>query len=145
MGIYCSGGGPFHGAESFRNRLLQHWYPAGHKSFQQNCSRLGFSLHRILTGLCSNMDFPQGHSLLQVSTCSNTEQSSRGDLCSTVDLHRLQGNSCLATVFTTGCRGTCAILSPFSLTLVSEELFLSHILAPLFGCNCAHLGFFFSF
>lgn len=59
------------------------------------------------------------------------------NLCSTMDLHRLKGHSCLTTVCTMGCREISAPLPgapdppPSPATLVSARLFLSHILIPL--------------
>jgi len=49
---------------------------------------------------------------------------------------------CLTVVFSTGCRGISAPVPgappppSSSLTLVSAELFLSHILTPFFDCSC---------
>ena len=74
------------------------------------------------------MGFPRGHSLLGASTCSGMGSSLPGlqvDICSTVDLHGLQGDS----------------LGPSSLTLVSAGLFLSHVLTPPFWL-LFHSGFF---
>jgi len=48
--------------------------PWGHKCCSQTCSSMGSSLStepKVLPGACSSMDFPQGHSLLQASTCSS--------------------------------------------------------------------------
>jgi len=48
-----------------------------------------------------------------------------------------RGTACLITVFSTGCRGISALVPgapphpPSSLTLMSEELFLSRFLTPL--------------
>jgi len=58
-------------------------------------------------------------------------------ICSTVDLHGLWGTACLTMVFSTGCREISALVPgappppPSALTLVSAELFLSHILTHL--------------
>jgi len=38
--------GPFHGVQSFRNRLLHLGSPWGHQPCQQTCSSMGSSLHR---------------------------------------------------------------------------------------------------
>ena len=59
------------------------------------------------------------------------------DICSTINLHRLQGTACPTMVFTTGCWAISAQVPgappplPSPLTLVSAGLFLSHILTPL--------------
>ena len=51
-----------------------------------------------------------------------------------------RGTACLTVVFIVGCKGISAPAPgappppPSSLTLVSAELFLVHILTPLFGC-----------
>ena len=53
-----------------------------------------------------------------------------------------RATACLIMIFTTGCRGISAPAPgappppPSSLTLVSAELFLSHILTPLSSCCC---------
>jgi len=53
-----------------------------------------------------------------------------------------RGTACLTMVFTMGCRRIYALASGApppslsSLTLVSVELFLSHLLSPLSCCNC---------
>jgi len=63
------------------------------------------------------------------------------DISSTMDLHGLRVAAYLTVVFTTGYRGISALVPrapapfPSSLTLVSAELFLSHVLSP--ACCCA--------
>lgn len=78
-------------------------------------------------------------------------QFCRVDVCSTTDLHVLQGHSSLTMVFTTGCRGTSALMpgaldpAPSSVTLLFAELLLSPILTPLFPGYCFHAITSFSF
>lgn len=103
--------------------------PWGPKSWHQTCSSLGSSLHRS-PGPCQQhapaWASHRGHSLLWAPTCSSLRL-----------LNGLQWHSCLTILFTTGCRGIPALVpgappAPYpSLTLVSAELFLPHILTPL--------------
>ena len=75
--------------------------PWGHKSCQQTCFGMGSSLHgstgpQVLPGSCSGVGFPRGHSVLRASTCSGVGSSLHGlqvDICSTVELHGLPGDS----------------------------------------------------
>lgn len=59
-----------------------------------------------------------------------------------------KGTTYFITVFTTGCRGICATAPeappspPFSLTLVSVELFVSCVLPPLSHCCCCAAVFY---
>ncbi|KAK4814103.1 hypothetical protein QYF61_008198 [Mycteria americana] len=93
----CSSVGPFHGVQSFRNRLLQRGSPAGHKSCQQTCSRADPSLHRstgparslLQLGLPTGSQSPLGIHLPQHGFLHGLQV----DICSTVDLHGLQGDS----------------------------------------------------
>ena len=121
--------------------------PWGHKSFQETCSSMGSSLHRS-AGPCQEPAAAQtSHGVTassQASTCSSV-----GLLCGLqVDLcihgssiHGLQGHSCFTMVCTMGCRGIPAPapgappVPPSALTLVSAELFLSHILILLFSAH----------
>jgi len=121
----------------------------GHKSCQQICSSVGFSLHGstgpaktlLQCRLSMGSQTPLG-----ISTCSTlgssmdcrwisappwTSMGCRGTVC-------LNRTACLIMVFTTGCMGISALVPgappppPSSLTLVSAKSFLSHILIPLF-------------
>ena len=64
------------------------------------------------------------------------------DVCSTIHLHGLQGDSLPHHGLPHGLQGNLCSAAwstsspPSSLTLVSAELLLSHILTPLSGCNC---------
>jgi len=125
--------------------------PWGHKSCQQTCSSMGSSLSmgpQVLAGAGSRMGSPWGRSFLRASTCSGVGSSmgcrwrSAPPWAST----GFRGTVCLAMVFSTGCRGISAPAPgalphpPSSMTSVSAELFLSHILTPFSPCNC--WGFF---
>jgi len=114
--------------------------PQGHKPCQQTCSSVGSSLHGS-TG--------SGRSLLQHGAPHRVTASFRQpsalawgpfhgpqvEICSTVDLHELQGTACLIMGCPRGCRGMYVSVPgappppPSALTLVSAELF-SHILIP---------------
>ena len=59
---------------------------------------------QVLAGACSSTGSPQGHSLLQASTCSGVgslPQAIGGDLLH----HGCRGTTCLTTVFITSCKG----------------------------------------
>jgi len=57
--------GHFHWVQSFRNRLLQHLYPAGEDKPAEMWALLSMG-SQILLGACSSTGSPQGHSLLWV-------------------------------------------------------------------------------
>jgi len=64
---------PSHRVQSFRNRLLQHGSPRGHKPCQQTCSSVGSSLNGSASPGRSLLQhgLPTGSQLLQASTCSS--------------------------------------------------------------------------
>jgi len=104
-----------------------------HKSCQETCSSMGSSLSigpQVLPEACSSVGSPQGHSLFWASTCSG--------VVSSTDCRWISAPPWTSM----GCRGTSALTPetppplPSSLTLVSTELFLSHILTPLSGYKC---------
>ena len=121
--------------------------PQGHKSCQQTCSNVGSSLHGA-TGPARSLlqrGLPTGSQPpLDTSFCSGVGSSTGCRWISAPPWTSMgcKGTACLTMVFTTGCRGISAPAPgappppPSSLTLVSAELFLSHILSPLSGCNC---------
>lgn len=93
--------------------------------------------HRLLSQLfllrdSSSMGFPQAHSLLQASSCSNMRSSTGCRWISAQLPHHLMV-----------CRGISvpapgsAPAPPSSLTLLYAELFLSRILTPISSCNCS--------
>ncbi|KAK4820738.1 hypothetical protein QYF61_004419 [Mycteria americana] len=93
----CSSVGPFQGVQSFRNRLLRVGPPRSHKSCQQTCSSVGSSLHGatgparslLQHGLPTGSQPPSGIHLLQHGVLHGMQV----DICSTMDLHGLQGDS----------------------------------------------------
>jgi len=136
----CPSMGPSPRVQSFRNRLLQHGSPWGHQPCQQTCSGVGSSLPgsagsgRSLP-LSTGSQLPSGIPLLQPWGPFHGLQV---EICSTVDLHGMQGTACLTMVFITSCKGRVSAPTsrappppPSSLTVVSAELFLSHRLTPL--------------
>jgi len=147
----CSSVGPTHGGQSSKNcssmspsHRLQLFTncssvgtPKGHKPYQQTCSSLGSSLHGS-TG--------PGRSLLQrglprgplwASTYSIMASSTGCRWISAPPWTSMgcRGTACLTMIFSTGCPSApvpgAPPLPPSSLTLVSAEQFLSHILPPL--------------
>jgi len=135
----CSSMSPFHRLQSFRNRLLQCGSHTRPQILPANLFQHGLlSLHRS-TGPARSLlqhGLPIGSQpLLGTSTCSNTE-STTSEICSTMDLHMLQGVSLPHHGLHHGlqgnlCSGAWSTSSPSSLTSVSAGLFLSHILTPL--------------
>jgi len=126
--------------------------PQGHKPCQQTCSGVGSFPHRatgparslLQRGLSMGSQPPLGIHLLQHEVLRGMHV----DICSTVDIHGLQGATCLTMVFPMGCRAKISAPAPgapppppSSLTLVPAELFLSHILT-LSCCKMpSHRGF----
>jgi len=158
----CSSVGPCHRVQSFRNRLLQcgsptgsHALPAnllqrgsprGRKPCQETCSSVGSSLHgstspgRILLqhGIPMGSQPPSGIHLLWRGVLHELQV----EICSTMDLHGLQGHSLHHQGLLHGlqgnlCSDTCSTSSPpFALTFASAaELFFSHILTLLSCCK----------
>ena len=113
--INCSSMGPFHGVQSFRNRLLQRGSPAGSQVLPANLLQHGLlSLqgHRPCQELAPvqaihGVTASFGYILLLRREVLHGLQV---DICSTVDLHGLQGTTCITMVFTTGCRGISALV-----------------------------------
>jgi len=140
---------PSHGAQSFRNRLLQRGSSRGHKPCQQTCSGVGSSLHGSAGPGRSLLQRGAPHSLLRAFTCSGVG-SSLGCAWRSAPLWAsmcCRGTACLTRVCSAGCRGICAgawstSCPPFSLTLMSAGLFLSHILTPLSCCTLLLCRFF---
>jgi len=62
---------------------------------------------QVLPGACSNAGSPQGHTLLQASTCSgmgSLPQAAGGDLLHCGPPWAARGTACLTTLFSTGCK-----------------------------------------
>jgi len=138
----CSSVGPSHGVQSFRKRLLQCGSPTGSQILPSNLLQRGLlflhgatdtarSLIRVTTSFRHPpaLVFGTLH-VLQVDICSTMDlHGLQGDnLCYHGLLHRLQGN------LYSGAWSTSS--PPSSLNLVSAGLFLSHISSPLFSCGC---------
>jgi len=150
----CPSVGPFHRVQSFRNRLLQRGSPTGSQALRANLLQRGLLSPRgqrscqepasaqALHGVTASFSHPPAPVLAPLFTgcrwISAPPWTAMG----------CRGTACLTMVFITGCRGISAPEpgapppSPASLTLVSAELFLSHILTPLFCCKCCYAGFF---
>jgi len=120
--------------------------PWGHKPCRQICSSVGSSLpgatgpaktlvqHRLPTGPQRSLDIY----LLECGFLHGLQ----AEICSTLDLCRLKGHSLPhrglhhnLQVKTLCSSAWSTSFSPYSLTLVSTEWFLSHILALLSRCN----------
>jgi len=127
-----------HGSLSWSAVLQKRAAPRGHKSCQQTCSSVGSCLHGstcpgrslLQCWVSTGSQPPWGISLLLCGVLPRLQM----EICSTVDLHGLQGTACLTMVFSAVCRRISAPTPgvppppPSSLTLESAELFLSHIL-----------------
>ena len=122
----CSSVGPFHGVQSFRNRLLQCGSPSRSQVLPANL------LQRRLS---AGSQPPSG-----TSTCSSIGSSLGCRWISAPPWTTMacRETTCLTMILTTGHRGISGPAPgappapPSSLTLVSVELFLSHVLTPLF-------------
>ena len=124
-GTGCSSVG-LRGSQAPPANLLQHGvlFPPVHRSCQQPAS--AWALH--------------GVRLLWTSPCSSVGSSPGCRWISAPPWTSMgcRGTACLTVVFSTGCRGISTPvpgvppLPPSALTLLSAELFLSHIVIPLF-------------
>jgi len=123
----CSNMGPSHGTHSFKYGLLQcGFFPQGQKKGQNICYSVGSSSKSH--GSCQKPAPAQV--LHEVTACLR-------------HIHLLwcgmdcRGTTCITMVFTMDCRGISALLPgalppPPALTLVSAELFVSHLLTLFF-------------
>jgi len=135
--------GPSHGVQSFRNRLLQCGSPHGVTSPASKPALVWVPLStgpQVLAEVCCSVGSPQGHSLLQTSTCF-----SLGSLPRATDGYLLHHGPPWAAGEQPASPWSSQVASeeslllhlehllppPSSLTLVSAELFLSHRLTPL--------------
>jgi len=119
--------------------------PCSHKPCQQNCSSIGSSFHGSTGPARSLLQFrlstrsqpPSGNHLLWCGIHHGLQV----EISSTVDLHGLQGDSLPHCGLDHGLQGKLCSSAwstfppPSALTLVSAELFLSHILTPLSSCK----------
>ena len=120
----CSSMGAFPWEQSFRNRLLQHGSLTRSQVLPANL---------LQHGLPMGSQPPSGIHVFWHGILHRLQM----DLCSTLDLHGLQGHGCL----TMGCRGISALApavpppSHSSLIWVFAEMLLTHVLTSLFGCH----------
>jgi len=117
--------------------------PQGHKFCQQTCSGMGFSLHGatgpgrslLQHGLSMESQPPSGILLLKRKVFHGLQV----EICSTMDLHGLQGQNLPHHGLLHGLRGNPAPGAlpppPSSLTLVSAVLVLPRILTRLLSCK----------
>lgn len=118
----CSSTGPFHRVQSFRKRQLQCGHPTGSQVLPTNPLQHGLLPpwgHRSCQQTCPSACFPQGDSLFR------THPTGCRSICSTADLHGLQGDSCLTIACTMGCRETSALVFAASLPLSSSLTLVS--------------------
>jgi len=138
----CSRVDLYPGVQSFRNRLFQHGPPTRSQVLPVNLSSVDSCLHGS-TGPARSTGCPWGHSLLWISTGLWSSMGCRWRSVPLWTSMGCSGTTCLTMVLSTGCRGICAPAPggpppppPSSLILVPAELFLSHVLTPLFSsCN----------
>jgi len=130
--------------------------PWDHKPCQQTCSGMGSSLHGsagpgrslLQCGLPMGSQLPSGIHLLWLGVPS---MGCRWISAPAWTSTGCRGTACLTRVFSTVCRGTSALVPgappapAFSLTLVSAELFLSHILTPFSSCKMPLCRCFYTF
>ena len=150
--------GPSHGRQSsmnFSNMSPSHRLqflvncssvgpPQGHKCCHQTCSNVG-SIHGS-TGPARSLlqcGLPMGVTCLRAPTCSGVGSPTGCGWVSAPPFTSVgAGHSCLTVGCSTGCGGISALVPgappppPSSLTLVSAELFLSHILTSLSSDCC---------
>ncbi|KAK4818526.1 hypothetical protein QYF61_014362 [Mycteria americana] len=119
----CSSVGPFHGVQSFRNRLLQRGSPVGSQVLPANLLQCGLLSPRVHRSCQEPAPAWASHGVTVSFGC--TPAPAWGppwpavDICSTVGLHGLQwisappwasmgcrGTACLTTAFTSGCKGS---------------------------------------
>jgi len=103
-------GGPFHGVQSFRNRLLQCGSPRSHKPCQYACSGMGFSLHGsagrgrslLQHRLPMGSQIPSGIHLLWHGVPSTGYRWRSAPPWTSMGC---RGTICLTMVFITSCKG----------------------------------------
>ncbi|KAK4831212.1 hypothetical protein QYF61_016049 [Mycteria americana] len=117
----CSSVGPFHRVQSFRNRLLQCGSPTGSQVLPANLLQRGVLSPQVHRSCQEPAPAWASHRVtasfrhIHLLWCGVLHRL-RVDICSTINLHGLQGDSLprcpnvssLGTVFTTGCRGLSA-------------------------------------
>jgi len=142
--------GPFHGVQTFRDRLLQPVSPVRSQALPANLRQCRSpQVHRSCQepapaqashGVTASFGCTHLH-------CCGVLHGLWVEICSSVGLHGLQGTACLTIVCSMGCKGISAPAPgappppPSALILVSAELFLSRVLTPLSCCKCLMQGF----
>jgi len=125
--------------------------PRGHQPCQQICSSVGSSLQGSAGPARSLLQYrvPKGSQPLSVIHLlwHGVLHGLSGDICSTVDLHGLQGDSLphqglLHRLQGNLCSSTWSTSSPFFFTDLGACRAISHRLTPLSSCNCCYAGFF---
>jgi len=143
----CSRVGPFHEVQSFRNRLLQCGFPMGSQALPANLLRCGLLSPRVhgKHGFPMGSQPPLGICLLQHGVLHGLQAG----ICSTMDLHGLQGDSPPHHSPHHGlqgnlCSGTWSTSSPSFFTdlgvCTAVSLTSSHSSLPC--CFCTVVGFF---
>jgi len=94
----CSSLGPFHGMQSFRSRLLQHGFPTASQVLSENLLQHGILFLHRSTGPAKEPASAQASHRVIASLSIHLLQHGvlhglQVDICSTVDLHGVQGDS----------------------------------------------------
>jgi len=154
----CPSVGPFHAVQSFRNRLLQCGSPTGSQALPADllwCELLSPQVCRSWQepapaqaphGVTASFGYPP-------ALAWGPFHGLQVDICSTVDLHGVQGDNPPHHGLSSQAGREDSLLwhlehlfpLPSSLTLVTAELFLSHHLTPLSQLPSHRRFFFFPF
>ena len=136
--------GPFHGVQSFRNRLLQRGSPWSAGPARKP-TPVWAPLHgpQLLPGACSSMCSPQTAASIKACPSAPVWGPPQAAVWLSAPLWSSMGcreTTCVTMFFSMGCRGISALTPrappppPSPLTLVSSGLFLSH-----FSHSLSHL------
>jgi len=137
--------GPSHGVQSFRNRLLQSGTSTGSPALPADLLRRGLLSPRVHRPWQEPASVWGSHRVTASfrrlpALAWYPFHELQVDICSTVDLHALQGDSLphhglhhelQGKALCSDISGSSSPPPPSTLTLVSAELFLSHCLTPL--------------
>jgi len=154
----CPSMGPSHGVQSFRNRLLQRGSPMGSQALPANLLQHGLLSPQVRRSWQESAPVQAPHGVTASfrhppAPVWGPFHGLQVAICSTMDLHGLQGNNLphqglhhemQGKTLCSDISGTSSPPPPSSLTLVSAELFLSHCLTPLSNC-CLTAEFFLFF
>jgi len=102
--------GPSHRVQSFRNRLLQRGSPMGSQALPANLLWCGLLSPRVRRSWQEPAPTWAPHRVTASfrhppSPAWGLFHRLQVDICSTMDLHGLQGTACLTMVFSTSCKG----------------------------------------